>query len=417
VVENPAIQYAATVTSIDANLNEGCVFRTENGGESWDRLGGLEACWSLSCLHQISEEVLLAGGLALTEEGPRGAIYRSENRGQRWDPVLWFPDGVVTDIMQTRDGRLYAATGWNGLIFKSDDMGHEWSPIAELGERIHIYCLMQDAHGDLFAGIVRDGDVGQILFSEDGGEEWAAAEGLERVTAVYDLLDTDDKMYAGVSGMDMGWVYQSTTRGRTWSKTAELINTEVRAVHCLLEYVPENSNIPILLAGTEMNRGPSFTQVYAKQQNQSNWQLFAGSIDMANAVYTLAKTPHKILAGTGFMFGNIYAYDIEQKNGVGNQNNYLIPQTFDLTQNYPNPFNSKTEIAYQLPEASDIEISIYNLQGQKVATLVQKKQHAGYYKLSWDGLDDKHQAIASGLYFCRMLAGDYVNVIRMILLK
>lgn len=417
VVENLAIQYAATVTSIDANLNEGWVFRTENGGESWDRLGGLEACWSLSCLHQINEEVLLAGGLALTGEGPHGAIYRSENRGYDWGPVLWFPDGVVTDIIQTRDGHFYAATGWNGLIFKSEDGGHEWFPIAEFGERVHIYSLMQAANGDLFAGIVREGIEGQILFSEDGGAGWIVAEGLEGVTAVYDLLDTDDKMYAGVSGVDMGWVYQSETRGRTWGKTAELTNTEVRAVHCLLEYVPENSGIPILLAGTEMKHGPACTEVYAKQQNQSNWQAFGGSLDMANAVYTLAKTPHKILAGTGFMYGNIYVYDIEWETGVGNQENNLLPQTYDFTQNYPNPFNPKTEIAYQLPETSDVEIMIYNLQGRKVATLVRKKQQAGYYKISWDGLNDKHQAISSGIYFCRMLAGEFVTVRRMILLK
>ena len=417
VVENQEIQYAAAVVSVDASLNEGCVFRTENGGESWNRLGELEACWSLNCLHQINEEVLLAGGLALTDEGPRGVIYRTENRGQSWDPVLWFPDGVVTNIIQTRDGHLYAATGWNGLIFKSDDAGNEWVPIAELGERIHIYSLMQDAQGDLFAGIVREGNEGQILFSEDNGGEWTAAGGLEGVTAVYDLLDAVDKMYAGVSGVDMGWVYQSTTRGRTWSTTAELTNTEVQAVHCLLEYVPENGDIPVLLVGTEMKRGPSYTEIYAKQQNQANWLAFGGSIDMASAVYTLAKTPHKILAGTGFIYGNIYTYDIEQKTGAGNQRNDLIPQTFDLAQNYPNPFNPKTEIAYQLPEESDIEINIYNLQGQKVTALVHKKQPAGYYKISWDGLNDKHQTITSGIYFYRMQAGEYVKVRRMILLK
>ncbi len=417
VVENQAIQYAATVTSIDAHLNEGWVFRTENGGESWDRLGELEECWSLSCLLQINEKVLLAGGLALTGDGPHGAIYRSENRGHDWGPVLWFPDGVVTDIIQTREGRLYAATGWNGLIFESEDGGHEWFPITEFGERIHIYCLMQAANGDLFAGIVREGHEGQILFSEDGGAAWAAAEGLEGVTAVYDLLDMDGQLYAGVSGLDMGWVYQSSTRGRSWNKTAEFTDTDVSAVHCLLAYEPENSGVPLLLAGTEMKRGPSCTQVYAKPQNQSNWQLFGGLIDMANAVYILKKTTQKILAGTGFMYGNIYAYDIEGVTAAGKQINNLIPKTYHLSQNFPNPFNHKTEIDYQLPEICDVEIFIYNLHGQRVATLVQKNQPAGYYKIHWDGLNEKDQSVASGIYFCRMLADEFVMVRRMVMLK
>jgi len=91
--------------------------------------------------------------------------------------------------------------------------------------------------------------------------------------------------------------------------------------------------------------------------------------------------------------------------------------SYDLAQNYPNPFNPHTEIAYQLPEPGDVEIIIYNLQGQKVATLVRKNQPAGYYNISWNGLNDQHQAIASGIYFCRMRAREFVMVRRVVLLK
>jgi len=69
------------------------------------------------------------------------------------------------------------------------------------------------------------------------------------------------------------------------------------------------------------------------------------------------------------------------------------------TQNYPNPFNPKTIINYELPITSEIELSIYNILGQKVATLVSKKQPAGRYQVEWDA-----SRFASGVYFYRLSA-------------
>ena len=63
------------------------------------------------------------------------------------------------------------------------------------------------------------------------------------------------------------------------------------------------------------------------------------------------------------------------------------PVQFELYQNYPIPFNPVTMIDYQLPVTSDVELSIYNMLGQKVATLVNQKQAAGHYEVQWDATD------------------------------
>jgi photosystem II stability/assembly factor-like uncharacterized protein len=76
------------------------------------------------------------------------------------------------------------------------------------------------------------------------------------------------------------------------------------------------------------------------------------------------------------------------------------PYRFGLDQNHPNPFNPVTVINYQLPEASKVELSIYNLLGQKVATLVSEKQQAGQYQVQWDA-----SGFASGMYLYRLQAG------------
>jgi outer membrane protein assembly factor BamB len=95
----------------------------------------------------------------------------------------------------------------------------------------------------------------------------------------------------------------------------------------------------------------------------------------------------------------------------------LIPATFHLAQNYPNPFNPNTRIRYGLPEAHYIKLEIFNTRGQKVKTLVDEYREAGFEVVSWDGRNEKGLRVSSGIYFYRLLAGDYVEVKKMVLLK
>jgi uncharacterized membrane-anchored protein len=86
-------------------------------------------------------------------------------------------------------------------------------------------------------------------------------------------------------------------------------------------------------------------------------------------------------------------------------------------QSYPNPFNPQAEIAYSLPEDSHVKLTIYNIQGQKVTTLVDEYQSAGTKKVVWDGHDERGESVASGVYLYRIEAGPYNVTNRMVLLK
>ena len=87
----------------------------------------------------------------------------------------------------------------------------------------------------------------------------------------------------------------------------------------------------------------------------------------------------------------------------------------DLIKNYPNSFNPNTKITYQLPITSEVELSIYNVLGQKVISLLSEKQEPGYYEIVWNGLNQSNQFVSSGIYFLQLRTNDSYRTIKMIL--
>ncbi|MCL6098442.1 MAG: T9SS type A sorting domain-containing protein [Bacteroidetes bacterium] len=94
-----------------------------------------------------------------------------------------------------------------------------------------------------------------------------------------------------------------------------------------------------------------------------------------------------------------------------------IPQNFELYANYPNPFNPTTNIRYSIPVQNHVSLTIYNLLGQKVATLVDQVQQSGTYTANWNGTSDNGLVVSSGLYFYRIEAGNFITTKKMVLLK
>lgn len=94
-----------------------------------------------------------------------------------------------------------------------------------------------------------------------------------------------------------------------------------------------------------------------------------------------------------------------------------VPTDYALNQNVPNPFNPSTTINYQLPEAGEVQLVIYNLLGQEVRTLVREAMDAGFHSIVWDGMDEYGKQVASGIYIYRLSATNFTQVRRMMLLK
>jgi sialate O-acetylesterase len=90
----------------------------------------------------------------------------------------------------------------------------------------------------------------------------------------------------------------------------------------------------------------------------------------------------------------------------------VVPSSYSLSNNYPNPFNPATKINYSIPEKTHVSLKVFDILGKQVATLVNKEQSAGYYKIEFDA-----SKFASGVYFYKLHAGDFIENRKMILLR
>ena len=94
-----------------------------------------------------------------------------------------------------------------------------------------------------------------------------------------------------------------------------------------------------------------------------------------------------------------------------------VASDFFLSQNYPNPFNPETYIDFTLPSEQVVSLKIYNIKGQVVSSLVNRRMAAGIHTVRWDGRNDSGERVSSGVYFYRLTAGEKSFVKKMVLLK
>jgi hypothetical protein len=157
--------------------------------------------------------------------------------------------------------------------------------------------------------------------------------------------------------------------------------------------------------------------VYVSVDGGGSWQSFQEGLPEAVIAMDLVISPSSrklqlATHGNGAYQRNL----LDETSGIGPDVN-RIPLVFHLDQNYPNPFNPSTTIRYQLERNSPVELSIYNLQGQKVRTLVDSEQSSGPYQVEWDGRNEMGVQVSSGVYFYRFQAGSSVETRKMLLVK
>jgi hypothetical protein len=150
-----------------------------------------------------------------------------------------------------------------------------------------------------------------------------------------------------------------------------------------------------------------------------NWWPDAKATYLANRDQYIAALRDSIANATSvYIPGDSLSAFITPETVSVEDNDGAVPVAFRLEQNYPNPFNPTTNIVYELRRSADVKLTIYNLLGQRVAVLLDKKtQIAGKHSVQWDGRDEAGNLVSSGLYIYKIEAGDFTQARKMLLMK
>lgn len=141
------------------------------------------------------------------------------------------------------------------------------------------------------------------------------------------------------------------------------------------------------------------------------------SLDLGFTAYFVEKNKDQV-------FGEQLAYNVENPVkvnsftvGVAQEQIGQQPNHFELLQNYPNPFNNSTKIAFRLPSAQHVELSIVDVNGRTIKTLVDQVVSGGLHEVQWNGLDETNQLVSSGLYFYQMSTENHTRTRKLLLVK
>jgi hypothetical protein len=222
-----------------------------------------------------------------------------------------------------------------------------------------------------------------------------------------------------------------TIRGFILSNSGSEAARGYRIVPCFPSDLVKSAPLAVELAsmkGEAINQSAALTWTTATETNNSRFEIERRRVTIGSTEWETigavmgsgsSSAPHRY----SFLDKNLapgqYAYRLKQidRDGTfkycGNAEVTIgIPTIFSLEQNYPNPANPSTNIPFSLPQQSRVRLAIFDLLGREVATLVNEERNAGSYSVTWNA-----SSFASGVYFYRLQAGEFVQTTKLVLLK
>ena len=418
----------------------GRILRTTNGGITPNSTEWTE--YKIGPPYINLQSVCFPSSLIGFCTGP-SSVYKTINRGISWSESsngvsslwpydVWFIDSNNGSIV----GQSITSPQFGGIMFNTTNGGQDWQMyifnqnLNEMSYRI--------ARGIYYIDNLRRiivAQYGRILYSLDGGVNWTKS---DSVTA-WDLNDlsfpTNDFGY--VVG-DKGTILKSTNSGISWNVMQSNTNDNLYGVS-----FKDALNGTVVGVNGKILKTTDGGTSWTTQQSGTNNNLNKIAFDQNNNGIIVGNMGTILISRNG---GEIW----EQENSgtslnlnaisitdslaiaVGDNGTILgksditldaekeeseIPSNYYLSQNYPNPFNPSTTIKYQIPEISFVTITVYDILGREVATLVNEEKPAGSYEVQFSSYSEEGRNLTSGIYFYQLKANNYVETKKMILLK
>jgi hypothetical protein len=387
---------------------------------------------------------------------------------QNWMQIQDIPSEYVNDVIEY-DGYLYAVT--DSTVYKSIHDGDSWQLTVQQPASKSLHTIFGNA-GYLYIGTRGDG----VFRSQDGGISWQALNtGLTgNARSVYDFAMRGDSLYAGTDGggiyvlnlqNPVQWTSYNT--GLTQFSTSSIAvsgNVLIAAIGSfvymrpagagswiLLSIDPESIPIPYKIFPTDTYIFVGTADgIYRGNVDGTDWQKRDIVQFSGRDITTFAVHGNRIFAGllylnSHYMFSSddygetwyirahefsflfdmmvsenrlwaarddgLWYYDIGWWTGIDNPG-IAVPSVYLLDQNYPNPFNPVTTIGYSVPEFSHVNLTVYDLLGEPVTTLVDDDKLPGNYSISFNA-----SSLSSGVYYYRLKAGNYTNTKKFTLVR
>ncbi|MFZ4591421.1 MAG: YCF48-related protein [Ignavibacteria bacterium] len=372
----------------------GNIFRTTNQGINWES-------------YNVGEDIFFRKIFFIDKEngyvtGDYGKLFKTTNNGINWSNInTGFNDRFVFDVFFISKSTGFICTGsqWSndGHLYKTTNEGVNWFTLNRPRDGNFFYIRFFDGIG--YTGSWNN----SIYRTTDFGDSWIAA--YEPQINAYASKDIDFiNSLTGFNVANDGYIYKTTNSGLNWFQHFRINNntglTNLNFINQLTGYVI--SGVPT------MGGSPS---IYCTTNGGNNWvnQLipYGTSPAMMNAIQFSDST-------TGYIVGDSGVVLKTTTGGfVGIKNVYVeIPKKYYLLQNYPNPFNPTTNIKFSIIKTGQVKLIVYDIIGREVQTLVNESLKPGTYEAAFDG-----SSLNSGVYFYKLVTGNFTETKKMILIK
>ncbi|MCF6271503.1 MAG: T9SS type A sorting domain-containing protein [Melioribacteraceae bacterium] len=338
-----------------------------------------------------------------------GEIFYSPDSGTTWNQIPTSAiagNSAIAGISVDNNFNIYIANHrQNSLFWLSKDKGNHWinldnpnifNTISKRG-----YFILTDSLNYVYAFT----ELNEIFFSENMGDDWI-------------LLDDSWDRLNSFAKIDSYGNFISRTSGRGLFK-----RNPIGVISSLgvpkswmvqdIAFHPSKDSVMMIAVRYNPNYPDKGGGIYSTNNNGKSWQKINGGLEDLNGISVGIDKNGNAIASTSTAIHRLKSFVTEVEEKITS-----TPQKFVLHQNYPNPFNPSTVIKYSIPVETrhgvspHVSLKIYNILGQEVTTLVNKKQTPGRYEVEFDA-----SHLASGIYIYRLVSGEFVSSKKLLLLK
>ncbi len=398
----PNIIYAGSSSDFSAE-SVGGVFKSINGGTSWDTLIRGVTVRDLD-IHPIDSKIIFAtlGLNVLTQAG----IIKSTNGGISWVKadsglrITWEEGPSTLVIDPKRPDTMYTGTSgfFGGRFYKSTNAGKSWFVLGDttaLRDGVTAIAINPINTNVIFAGTAFSGN---LLKSTDGGVSWVLTGLQTGITNTINFNQNSSIIYVGGAPTKQFSVsfFKSTDQGITWQNIKAGL-PDTFAVYAMQTSYYNNVE-KFFISG-----GYNFRGMWMSSDGE-RWKYFSN----VKANFITIKNEMLYVSAKGIYVTNIT---------TSIDDTFFVPSSIYLFQNYPNPFNSSTKIVYEIVKEENISIEVFDILGKKIKILLKERKSPGKYITSWDGTDDERRTVSSGLYICILKTKYKTLTIKMLYMK